>query len=403
MLWLYNIAIQFYGLLVRCYSLFNRKAKLFVEGRKDVFDQISVRLEPDKKHIWFHFASLGEFEQGRTVIEQIKLDRPDKKIVVTFFSPSGYEIRKNYPLAAGVFYLPLDTPNNARKLIDAFNPELAVFTKYEFWYHYYNALQSRKIPIILISSIFRPDQVFFKWYGKFNRSILKCVHHFFVQNLESIDLLKTIGINKVTLSGDTRFDRVFETAVSAKPLKEIEQFLNGSPALVAGSTWPSDEHHLKKLIDKHPNWKFIIAPHEIDESRISNLIKLIPSSSKYSELNGINANQTLIIDNIGMLSSLYQYARIAYIGGGFGAGIHNTLEAAAFGIPIIFGPNYNKFQEAKDLLHVGAARSINNEDELLEAFNDFSKSDTPGMQAQAYVLSKRGATAQIINYIGKIV
>lgn len=401
MLWLYNIAIQFYGLIVKFYSLFNNKARLFIRGRENIFDQIASRLDTSETHIWFHFASLGEFEQGRTVLESIKLAYPDKKIVITFFSPSGYEVRKNYALAEAVFYLPLDTARNAKKLVKLFNPEVAVFTKYEFWYHYFKSLNQQKIPLILISGIFRPNQVYFKWFGLFNREILKYVNHFFVQNQESAELLESIGITEVTVSGDTRFDRVTENAGKPRSIEQIAQFVGSHPVLIAGSTWPEDEILISKLIALLPEWKFVIAPHEIHTSHIESLKKLLPEANKFSEWNNTSEGQTLIIDNIGMLSSLYSYGRIAYIGGGFGAGIHNTLEAAAFGIPVIFGPNYGKFQEAKDLVALGAGCSISNEVELVNAFKLLTNSDKLGIKAKEYVDLKTGATSMIIKYLAK--
>lgn len=402
MLWLYNIAIQLYGLIVKTFSLFNNKAKLFIRGRKNIFENIQKKIDPAKSNIWFHFASLGEFEQGRPLLEKIKSEYPEKRIVITFFSPSGYEIRKNYALADGVFYLPLDTANNAKQLIAAINPEIAVFTKYEYWYHYFENLHKSGIPIYIISGIFRPDQIFFKWYGSFNRKILSFVNHFFVQNEESKQLLSQINIKNVSISGDTRFDRVAENAESPKDFELIRKFRNNTPTLIAGSTWPADERLLTLLITKKTDWKFIIAPHEIDKAHIDEIVKLIPTAIRYSELSDQSMNsQILIIDNIGILSSVYQYGEIAYIGGGFGVGIHNTLEAAAFGIPVIFGPKYDKFQEAKDLISIGAASSIGTAEELFKAFNKLATNKTAGEIAKNYVNSKTGSTDQIIKYIAQ--
>ena len=399
MYWLYNISILIYGLLIKFASLFNAKAKLFVNGRKDFFERIAVKATAIENPIWFHFASLGEFEQGRPVLEKIKSTNPQEKIIVTFFSPSGYEIRKNYALADGIFYLPLDTPTNAKKFIETIKPKMAIFTKYEFWPNYFKALASKKITLYIISGIFRPNQVFFKWYGGFYRNVLKCVDYFFVQNEESAALLKSIGINNVDISGDTRFDRVFENAQQPKQLPIIEQFCGSDQVLVAGSTWPDDEKLLVDLATKYPNWKIIIAPHEIHASHISEIEKLFPQASKFSELNPMKPDhQVLIIDNIGMLSSLYQYGKIAYIGGGFGIGIHNTLEAVAFGLPVIFGPNYDKFQEAKDLINIRAAKSIRNTGELVSAFEYFNKNES-GKIASSYVAEKKGATDIIIEKI----
>lgn len=401
MLLLYNIGIQFYGLIIRIFSLFNSKAAFFIKGRTDIFEKIQNQLNGTSAYIWFHFASLGEFEQGRPVLEAIKYKYPGKRIVITFFSPSGYEIRKNYPLADGVFYLPLDTPSNAKRLIALFNPELAVFTKYEYWFHYFKALHNRHIPIFIISGIFRPKQIFFKWYGGFNRKILRFVNHFFVQNQESLELLSTIGINNTSISGDTRFDRVAQNAAQPKDIPVIKNFCGTSRVFIAGSTWPADEQLLSLMVAQYPDWKFIIAPHEIDTPHILDIQKLIPNSIRYTEISAQpEKTQVLIVDNIGLLSSIYRYGNIAYIGGGFGAGIHNTLEAAAFGIPIMFGPKYDKFQEAKDLISIGAAASIGNLEELNNAFKKLSMNDS-GNEAKKYVMSKVGSTDQILKHISE--
>ncbi|WP_317175277.1 3-deoxy-D-manno-octulosonic acid transferase [Pedobacter roseus] len=411
MLLLYIIGIRVYSLLIRIFSLFNPKAKLFINGRKNVYTQIAQKINPAEKHVWFHFASLGEFEQGRPVLEKLKTLYPGKKIVVTFFSPSGYEIRKNYALA-DVFYLPIDTPANAKRFIASINPEMAIFTKYEFWHFYFKELKDQGIHLYVISGIFRESQAFFKWYGGFYRNILKSVTYFFVQNKESENLLKSIGLNNVIINGDTRFDRVYENAQSPKPLHLIESFIGNSPTLVCGSTWPEDEKILSVLPEKYPNWKFIIAPHEIHENHIESIEKQFSINSlRFSVLSSqLNVDssqisnlksQILIIDNIGMLSSLYQYGNLAYIGGGFGTGIHNTLEAAAFGLPVIFGPKYDKFQEAKDLIAIGAAKSISSTAELINAFEGLAENQTAVELARKYVNDKKGATDQIISMITK--
>jgi len=402
MLWLYLLGIRLYYVIICFLSIFHAKAKLFVNGRKDIFKKIAKKVNPLEKHIWFHFASLGEFEQGRPVLEELKKKFPSKKIVVTFFSPSGYEIRKNYALA-DVFYLPIDTPKNAKRFIDSINPEMAIFTKYEFWYFYFTELKKREIPLYLISGIFRENQVFFKWYGGFYRAMLKCVTYFFVQNQESVNLLNSIGIDNCTLSGDTRFDRVFENAQAPKILPAIESFIGNSPVLIFGSTWPEDERILSALPEKYPDWKFIIAPHEIDSNHIESIEKQFSSNLRLSTLSATENTQAqiLIIDNIGMLSSLYRYGKLAYIGGGFGAGIHNTLEAVAFGLPVIFGPKYDKFQEAKDLIALGAAQSISNAEELELAFNNFKDNQSASEKARKYVQGKKGSTDQIIEMITK--
>jgi 3-deoxy-D-manno-octulosonic-acid transferase len=425
MLWLYNIGIFLYGLMVRLVSPFNQKAKLFMEGRKKTFAELEAKIDRSQNYIWFHFASLGEFEQGRPVLEKIKSLHPEKRIIVTFFSPSGYEIRKNYALADGVFYLPMDTRSNALRFIEAINPELAVFTKYEFWHHYYQVLNARRIPLFLISGIFRPEQVFFKSYGGFYRNILKNVTHFFVQNEESLGLLKKIGISAVSIAGDTRFDRVYANAEHPAAVQIVQDFCGNDKVFVAGSTWAPDEQLLASLISANKEWKFILAPHEINKEHIEQLEKLIPDGVRYSTLkaaefkqetmatsnhNTTNSSgqesspatqnaQTLIIDNIGLLSALYQYADVTYIGGGFGVGIHNTLEAAAYGKPVIFGPNYHKFQEAKDLLKLGAAITIKNEEELKKGFEQLKSSSTAGSLAKSYVCNQKGATETIYKAI----
>lgn len=396
MLWIYNIGIAIYGLLLRAVALFNPKAKLFVDGRKHQFQKIKAQLQGGGRPVWFHFASLGEFEQGRPVLEQIKQAFPDQNIVVTFFSPSGYEVRKNYALAS-VFYLPLDTKSNAEQLIQLFNPKLAVFTKYEFWHHYFHVLKKKNIPLYLISGIFRPNQLFFKWYGKFYRNMLSAITYFFVQDMASIELLQKIGFNNTSLAGDTRFDRVFEHAKMAKRLPKVENFCGTYPTMIAGSTWLPDERILKSLVEHNPNWKFIIAPHEIGEAHIAEIEKLFPLAVRFSNLTDQTSTaQVLIIDNIGMLSSLYQYGKVAYIGGGFGVGIHNTLEAVAFGLPVIFGPNYHKFREAKDLVEIGVAKSINSAEELNLAFETFKVNAQLPIMARNYIAEKKGATDLIM-------
>ncbi|RDC54874.1 3-deoxy-D-manno-octulosonic acid transferase [Pedobacter chinensis] len=401
MLLLYILGIRAYNLLILIFSPFNTKAKLFINGRKNLFKHIKERVDATKKHVWFHFASLGEFEQGRPVLEKLKALHPSKKIVVTFFSPSGYEIRKNYPLA-DVFYLPIDTADHAKRFLDLINPEMAIFTKYEFWHFYFKELKDRGIPLYVISGIFRQNQAFFKWYGNFYRNILKSVTYFFVQNEESKMLLNSIGLNNVTINGDTRFDRVYENAQLPRQLAEIEKFIGNSSTLICGSTWPEDEKLLSFLPEKYPEWKFIIAPHEIGSSHIQDIERLFPGAIKFSDLHSPfsgSESKVLIINNIGMLSSLYQYGKVAYIGGGFGAGIHNTLEAVAFGLPVIFGPKYDKFQEAKDLIAIGAAKSIISADELIGAFEHFKTNKKASTEAKKYVLSKKGATEMILKKI----
>jgi 3-deoxy-D-manno-octulosonic-acid transferase len=406
-MFLYNIGIKLYYFAVWLVSVFNTKAGLWINGRRE------QKIVPLNSSIWFHFASLGEFEQGRPILEAVREQYPGKSIVVTFFSPSGYEIRKNTPLANAVYYLPLDTPKNARDFIDAIKPDMAVFTKYEYWYHYFNELHKRNIPLYIVSGIFRPGQVFFKWYGGLHRKMLSFVTHFFLQDESSKQLLNKLGLTNITVSGDTRFDRVWANAQKPKEIAGISEFKNGQKLFIAGSTWPEDEKLLATLPALYPDWKFIFAPHEIGEEKINNLINLLPSDSvvKYSELKDVQSNLTsnishltsLVIDNIGMLSSLYAYGDIAYIGGGFGAGIHNTLEAAAFGLPVIFGPEYLKFNEARELIALKAGFSIGNETQLKGIVDtliaDEAFYSTTSKKIYNYVQEHTGATKMIMEYI----
>lgn len=396
----YNIAIIIYYALVRVVAIFNKKAKLWITGRRN------QQVQPLNSSIWFHFASLGEFEQGRPVLEKMRRLYAGLPIVVTFFSPSGYEIRKNTPLADAVYYLPLDTAGNAAEFIATVKPVMAIFTKYEYWYHYFNELHKQHVPLYIVSGIFRPGQVFFKWYGGLHRNMLKMVTWFFVQDIPSKHLLQGLGKSNISISGDTRFDRVWANAQAPKALPEIAAFKGGDKLFIAGSTWPADEKLLAQLIAKHPGWKFIIAPHEIGEQKISHLLSLLPkeATARYSLLTTHHSPFTaLVIDNIGMLSSLYQYADIAYIGGGFGAGIHNTLEAAAFGMPVIFGPKYDKFKEAKDLIELQAAFSISSEEALLATAGSLMDDEIfryrAGRTARKYVQDNIGATDAIVEYI----
>ncbi|MDB4927376.1 glycosyltransferase N-terminal domain-containing protein [Mucilaginibacter sp.] len=402
MLLLYNLGLRIYYLLILLFSFFNKKAGLWIKGRQHI---IYTHFE---QSIWFHFASLGEFEQGRPVLEKFRSLYPQSKIVITFFSPSGYEIRKNTPLADAVYYLPLDTAQNAQEFIKAINPKLAIFTKYEYWYHYFNELNMRGVPLYIISGIFRPNQVFFKWYGGLHRKMLGFVSYFFVQDEQSIQLLASINITNATVSGDTRFDRVWANAQDTKQLPVISEFKNNQKLFIAGSTWPADEQLAATLVTQYPDWKFIFAPHEISEDKINKLISLLPenSTARFSKISNFKS-QILIIDNIGMLSSLYQYGDIAFIGGGFGAGIHNTLEAAAFGLPVIFGPNYAKFKEAKDLIELGAGFSIADDRELKKIvaalINDETYYNAVSKKSKSYVEEHVGATAVIMGHVRQTV
>ncbi|HEY1023843.1 MAG TPA: glycosyltransferase N-terminal domain-containing protein [Sphingobacteriaceae bacterium] len=405
MVFLYDLGLLIYSLFIRLASLKNKKARKWLEGRKNLFRAVAGAVDTSERSIWFHFASLGEFEQGRPVLEQLKKKRPNSKVVITFFSPSGYEIRKDYALADHVFYLPLDTQKNASEFIRLINPEIAVFTKYEFWHHYFRTLHEKNIPLFLISAIFRKDQIFFKWYGSLQRKTLHYVSHFFTQTNDSKELLKSIGIFNATVAGDTRFDRVAENAQNAMYLPIFEAFGKGKRVFVGGSTWPEDEDLLRGLASKHPDWKFIVAPHEIQQARIEMIEQKFPSAIRYSRITESSQpidEQTVIIDNIGMLASLYRYGNVAFIGGGFGAGIHNTLEAAAFGLPVIFGPKHEKFQEAKDLISVGGGFSVRDEHELAHCVTKLLENNNlekAGTAAQQYVYSKTGATGIILSRI----
>ena len=407
MRFLYQTGIFFYGLILRLISGFHPKAKLWVQGRRGLLQQVEQTVEKGREHIWFHFASLGEFEQGRSVMEQIRKRYPQEKIIVTFFSPSGYEIRKNTPLADHVFYLPADTARNAERFVELIRPKFAVFTKYEYWYFYFRALHRRGIRLLMISAIFRENQLFFKQYAKFYRNILKLVSYFFTQNMESVHLLKWIGISNAGLAGDTRFDRVVELPKEHRDLPEVREFVGQQRVLVAGSTWSPDELLLQRLMDNHAGWKLILAPHEIHTEHLQQIQKLFPQALYYSKFQQytaqeIQAAQVLIIDNIGMLSALYAFAEVAYIGGGFGVGIHNTLEAATYGVPVIFGPKYEKFQEAIDLIEIGAGFAISNQEELnglFAALQADEKRLPAGQAAKNYVQQRSGATQIIMKYL----
>ncbi len=404
---LYSIGIVLYGLLLRLLPPFHAKARLMVKGRKDWYSKMKQTVDSSQKHIWFHFASLGEFEQGRPVLEAVKNYYLEHKIIVTFYSPSGYEIRKNTNLADYVFYLPYDTAKNARLFLDLVNPSFVLFTKYEYWYYFFEGLHRRSIPLYLISAIFRPEQIFFQAYGTFFLKILSYVTYFFVQNEESVRLLKEFGIRNASLAGDTRFDRVVNLPKNRQMIPEIVQFIGDRPILVAGSTWPEDEQILQELFQDYSNYKLILAPHEINESHLASIFNLWPAALRFSKMATYSStvlaeSNVLVIDNIGMLSSLYGYGQMAYIGGGFGVGIHNTLEAATYGIPVLFGPNFKKFQEAKDLVENGSGFSISNSKELKSVFctlQDQSTCQEAGKLARAYVLQKAGATQIIMKYL----
>lgn len=412
MIVLYNLSIALYRLLIGLVSPFNKKASLWIKGRKNVFAELEKHFKGETSPVaWFHIASLGEFEQARTVIEAFKENFPTYKVFITFFSPSGYEIRKNYPVADFVSYLPLDTKSNVERFIRIVNPKVAFFVKYEFWYHYLHQLKKAAIPVYLFSAIFRKEQPFFSKHTELYRSMLFCFEWIFVQNKESVDLLKTIELDHSSSIGDTRFDRVAQLVASKKEFPLINKFKGLNQLLVAGSVWQEDMKLLIPYINQAPkNLVFILAPHELNTSQIEGWRKqLTQKSSCYSML---QENETvdgsikvLFIDNIGMLSSLYQYAEYSWIGGGFGKGLHNCLEAATYGMPLFFGPNYQKFKEARDLIRLGLAFSFKKTEVFEAAIFPFIENEASrkkvAEQASEYVRSNTGATNRIIDYYKK--
>ena len=412
MLFLYNLILLFASQVVKLLALFSPKIKLFVEGRKEVFSKIREKIKLSDKTIWFHAASLGEYEQGLPVIEKIKEKFPNHKIVVTFFSPSGYEVRKNNTVADVTVYLPLDTKSNAKKLINTINPELVFFIKYEFWPNYLNELKNLNIKTYLISGIFRENQAFFKWYGGFYRNALKTFEYFFVQNESSKKLIKQIGFNNVKISGDTRFDRVVSILERDNSLEFIEKFKDNKVTIVIGSSWPKDESLLVNYINNaDENIKFIIAPHNILQSTIVNLQSSIKKPTVlFSEKNTIDLSNfnVFIIDTIGILTKIYSYADIAYVGGGFGnPGVHNLLEPATFGVPIVIGPNYSHFAEATALVHQKGCVSISTQNELNEAFDNliFNKDvrHEKGHICSTFVQMNKGATDRILKHLDNFI
>lgn len=396
---LYNIFIHIYGFGIFSFSLFKPKARKLLIGQREAFALLEAKISPNTRYVWFHAASQGEFEQGRPVIEQLKRNDPKTKILLTFFSPSGYEVRQNYPDAEIISYLPLDTAKNAKQFIDLVKPSKAIFIKYEFWPNYLLELQAMNIPIFIISAIFRPEQLFFKWYGKWYKSLLKTFKHIFVQDTISREILHSQHINNVSIAGDTRFDRVYDIYSQAKPLPLIEKFCQGQQVVVAGSTWGKDEELLVRYLKLHPDIRMIVVPHEIHLAHIAEISKLLNGNFvRYSEANSENMLTTncLVVDVIGVLSSIYRYANVAYIGGGFGVGIHNTLEAAVYGVPVIFGPNYQKFREAQELITIGGAFSISNYLTLENQIDKLFKDTVAGKIAGKYVKQNTGATNLIV-------
>ncbi|HNQ59999.1 MAG TPA: glycosyltransferase N-terminal domain-containing protein [Bacteroidales bacterium] len=396
--------------MIKVSSIFNPKAKEWIKGRKNLFQRLQDKIDRDKPLVWFHCASLGEFEQGRPLIEAFHQSYPSFKILITFFSPSGYNVRKNYIGADYIFYLPADTPVNAKKFIEIIKPKLVIFIKYEFWLNYLKEIHARDIALLLVSGIFRPQQVFFKWYGKIFRQQLKAFSHFYVQNETSAQLLKNIGFDNVSASGDTRFDRVETIAANSQPLHEIKTFCADKKVIIGGSVWPADLKILEPFIQQaSENFKFILAPHEVNRDIISGLLEHYGDKAiTYTALKNRpqNDEKILIIDIVGILSSVYQFGWVAYIGGGFGVGIHNILEAAVYGIPVFFGPHYRKFQEACDLIERGGAFPINSSDDLLRIIlnADFEKNRNKVAKiCKEYVLQNTGATKIVMQGINKII
>lgn len=405
---LYQLGIIGYATLIRIAALFNRKAQLWVSGRKNWASKLKqAKTQIKDPCLWIHCASLGEFEQGRPIIEAVKKELPEYSVVLSFFSPSGYEIRKSYPLADYVCYMPKDTQKNAEQFLQILDPQIALFIKYEFWYHFLTQLQQRGTTTLLVSAIFRPDQIFFKKQGGFFREILKTFTHIFVQNESSAKLLRNIGIKEISVGGDTRIDRVLGIAQESKALPAIEAFCGNAKVLVAGSTWPADEQYLLPFFNQldREDWKLIIAPHEIHDAHIQQIEAAIKLPSiRYSQKEHLDKSQhkVMIIDNIGLLSAIYKYGTLAYIGGGFGKGIHNTLEPGAFGLPIIFGPKYQKFEEANHLVASGGAFSINNMQELkriFEQINDGNGYEGISQKVHNYISQNQGATNKVMAFI----
>lgn len=429
---LYDIGIRWYSLMTKIAAPFNDKARLFCNGRKGLIPRIvqSVKTDADAPTIWFHASSVGEFEQARPIIEWYKANAPQYKILLTFFSPSGYELRKNYNLADWVFYLPVDTARNARRFVEAVRPKKAIFIKYEFWYNYLTALKDFGTEIYIVSAIFRRNQPFFKWYGSLFRKMLGTYRHLFVQDENSAALLAGVGIkDNVTISGDTRFDRVYKITQSSKELPLVETFATVQPnslVLVAGSSWPPDESVIARTLENFSKIRLVLAPHEIGkdhiagiertfakynpvrytkiEERFTNSAEGSPEREEIRRL--LSSSRVLVIDCIGILSSVYKYGHVAYVGGGFGVGIHNILEAATYGMPIIFGPNYKKFKEAKDLITAGGATSIENHSNMYDIINKFvnnrSVISEKGAVCKKYVLSNIGATQKVVSTIEKL-
>ena len=412
---MYSLGIYLYALLVRLVAaLGHRKARAMVRGQRDTWRILREKIDPTARYVWFHAASLGEFEQGLPLIERLRREQPSRKILLTFFSPSGYEVRKDYKGADVVCYLPFDSPTAARRFIKWARPEMAFFIKYEFWRNYIDVLSKKSIPVYSVSSIFRPGQIFFRWYGRKYARCLRRITHFFVQNERSVELLRTIGVqDNVTIVGDTRFDRVIDIRNNARPLPLVEQFTrakedsNAAPfVLVAGSSWQPDEDILLDYVNRHPDLRLVIAPHVVNDAHIQEIEqKLTTPALRYSQatLENVDDYRVLIIDGYGLLSSIYRYATVAYVGGGFGVGIHNVPEAAVYGIPVIIGPNHQRFAEAMALIANGGCKSIENTEDFSIIMDDFLENPAhiaqAGSAAGDYIHQNAGATPVIYQHV----
>lgn len=400
---MYNLIIYIYLLGVAIASLFSKKVRKMWRGERAAFGTLHEKVDPCARYVWFHAASLGEFEQGRPLMEELRRRHPEYKILLTFFSPSGYEVRKDYAGADIVCYLPLDTPINAIRFLRLVRPVMAFFIKYEFWYNYLHILKHRGVPAYSVSSIFRPDQVFFRWYGRTYAGVLRCFTHFYVQNEQSARLLEKIGIGDVTVAGDTRFDRVLHIKAQSKRLPIVEAFAQGHDVFVAGSSWPPDGDAFIPFFNTHREWRMVIAPHEIGEDHIRQIMQRVEGKCvRYTQTTPEEAAgaDCLIIDCFGLLSSIYHYGKVAYVGGGFGVGIHNVLEAAVWGVPVIFGPNNRHFQEARNLIAAGGGFEIDAASGFEAIMARFMASPEAlrraGESAAGFVESCTGATAKIL-------
>ena len=404
---IYNIAIYLYMLGVVIASLFDRKVRKMWRGERDAFNILKQQVDSSAQYLWFHAASLGEFEQGRPIMERVRQLHPEYKILLTFFSPSGYEVRKNYQGADIICYLPLDTPLNAIRFLRLVRPVMAFFIKYEFWYNYLHILKSRNVPVYSVSSIFRPDQIFFRWYASRYARVLRCFTHFYVQNEQSRELLAKIGITDVTVTGDTRFDRVLQIKEQSKHLPIVESFVRGAGhVFVAGSSWEPDEAIFIPYFNGRKDWKMVIAPHVISEDHLSQIEGMAEGKVvRYSQTTPEEAADAdvLVIDCFGLLSSIYHYGQVAYVGGGFGVGIHNVLEAAVWGVPVLFGPNNKRFAEAQDLLACQGGFEIQDEASFRQMVDrldsDAKFLERSGKAASNYVRGKAGATDQVLTNV----